>query len=110
MRFAPSNQQRMREPGSVLIIVLWVAFGLVALALYFAHSMELELRASDHRNAGMEAEQCIAGAARYVSNVLVNVEEPGMLPDLANYLAEGVKVGDATFWLLGRDTNGAPVG
>src|SRR4051794_33956995 len=56
--------------GSVLIIVLWVAFGLVALALYFAQSMTYELRASDNRTANMEAEQAIDGAARYVSYVL----------------------------------------
>jgi hypothetical protein len=33
----------------VLIIVLWIAFGLVSLALYFANSMNFELRASDNR-------------------------------------------------------------
>ena len=42
--------------GSVLIIVLWVSFGLVALALYFAHSMSLEMRAADNRSAAMAAE------------------------------------------------------
>ena len=56
--------------GSVLIVVLWVSFGLVSLALYFAHSMSFELRASDNRVAGVESEQAIAGAARYVSNIL----------------------------------------
>jgi hypothetical protein len=64
----------------VLIIVLWVAFGLVSLALYFAHSMSFELRAADNRVASVEAEQAIAGAARYVSNVLANAQQPGLLP------------------------------
>jgi type II secretory pathway component PulK len=91
------------ESGSALIIVLWVAFGLVALALYFAHSMAFELRASDNRAAGLEAEQAIVGAARYVSNVLANAEEPGLLPDLLTYRYEAVPIGDATFWLIGRD-------
>ena len=60
-----SSRKPARDPnGSVLIIVLWVAFGLVSLALYFANSMSFELRASDNRVAQMETEQAIAGAAR----------------------------------------------
>jgi type II secretory pathway component PulK len=88
--------------GSVLIIVLWVAFGLVSLALYFAHSMTFQLRAADNRVASMEAEQAIAGAARYLSNILATVEVPGKLPDLGLYQYAAVSVGDATFWLIGR--------
>jgi DNA uptake protein ComE-like DNA-binding protein len=88
--------------GSVLIIVLWVAFGLVSLALYFAHSMSLELRAADNRCAAIEADQAIAGAARYASNILAYLEQPGVLPDTRSYAKEAVTVGDATFWFLGR--------
>ena len=91
-----------RQDGSVLIIVMWIAFGLVSLALYFAHSMSLELRAADNRVAGTEAEEAIAGAARYVSNVLANVQQPGTLPDTNTYRFAAVPVGDATFWLIGR--------
>jgi type II secretory pathway component PulK len=91
------------DRGSVLVIVLWVAFGLVSIALYFAHSMSFELRAADNRVASLEAEQAIAGAARYVSNILMSVEQPGVLPDVLGYRSEAVPVGDATFWLLGRD-------
>ena len=69
----PSRDER----GSVLIIVIWIAFGLVSLALYFAHSMSFEMRAADNRVAGMKAEEAIAGAARYVSNVLANAQQPG---------------------------------
>src|SRR6185436_11130702 len=58
--------------GSVLIIVLWVSLGLVAIALYFAHAMTFELRASDNRVAAMEADQAIEGAARYLSLVFSN--------------------------------------
>ncbi len=93
---------RAGESGSVLVIVLWVAFGLVSLALYFAHSMTFELRAADNRVAGLEAEAAIDGAARYVSNVLANLDEPGLVPDRQTYLNEAVPVGDATFWLIGR--------
>ena len=46
---------RGRESGSVLIIVLWVSFGLVSITLYFAHRMSMELRAADNRVAAMAA-------------------------------------------------------
>ncbi|MBX3744886.1 MAG: general secretion pathway protein GspK [Verrucomicrobiae bacterium] len=93
---------RTRERGAVLVIVLWVAFGLVSLTLYFAHSMGMELRAADHRSSGLAAEQAIAGAARYVTNVLHLATVSGRLPDRWSYRAEAVPVGEATFWLIGR--------
>ena len=97
-----STATQRGESGSVLIIVLWVAFGLIALTLYFANSMSFELRASDNRASSVEADQAIAGAARYVSNVLATVKEPATLPDINNYRSEAVPVGDATFWIIGR--------
>jgi hypothetical protein len=62
--------------------VLWVAFGLVSLALYFGHASSLELRAADHRAAAVEAEQAIAGAARYAAYVVTNLDNPGVISDL----------------------------
>jgi type II secretory pathway component PulK len=91
-----------RRSASVLIIVLWVTFGLVSIALYFAHSMVLELRATDNRVADTEADQAIEGAARYVTYLLSNLEEPGFMPELQTYEREAIPVGDATFWLIGR--------
>ncbi len=90
--------------GSVLILVLWIAFGLVTLALYFAQSVSFELRAADHRVAATEASQAIAGALRYASNVLATLsEQPGLPPDEFEYAAEAVPVGEATVWFLGRN-------
>jgi type II secretory pathway component PulK len=80
-----------------------VSFGLVAVALYFAQSMSLELRASDNRVAATEAEQAINGAARYLTNVIGHVTEPGMRPDVTTYRCEAVPVGEATYWLIGRE-------
>ena len=100
-----SDHARASQRGSVLIIVMWIAFGLVSIALYFGHSMSLELRAADNRVAGLEAEQTIAGAARYVSYVLTTYATNGAVPDPLNYQREAVPVGDASFWLIGRDTN-----
>ena len=81
--------------GSVLIIVLWVAFGLVSLALYFGNSMSMELRAADNRVAALEAEQAVEGAARYAAYLLANAESSGTLPDLLTYEREEVPVGEA---------------
>ena len=89
--------------GSILVVAMWVIFGLVAITLYFANSMSLELKASDSRVAGVEAEQAIEGARRYITCLLSNVNSAGVLPNPQNYLAEAVPVGNAHFWLIGRD-------
>src|ERR1043166_2610050 len=49
------------EQGSTFVIVLWIAFGLISMALYFGNSMSSELRASDNRVSGIAAEQAIEG-------------------------------------------------
>lgn len=95
-----------RAEGSVLIIVLWISFGLVSLALYFGHSMMMELRAGDNRAAAVQADQTIEGAARYLLYVLKNLEEPGQLPDESTYLSQQVPVGDGAFWVVGRASDG----
>ena len=94
-----------RESASVLIIVLWIAIGLVSIALYFANSMNYELRAADNRVNGLTAEQAIEGAARYVSYALLNFATNGATPDNTQFKREAVPIGDAKFWLIGRDPN-----
>lgn len=94
------------EHGSVLIIVLWVCIGLVSIALYFANTMTYELRASDNRVSGLQADQAIEGAARYVSLVLLTYATNGAVPDSTEFQCAAVPVGDAKFWLIGRDPNG----
>jgi hypothetical protein len=98
----------------VLVIVLLIAFGLISLTLYFANSMNLELRASDNRASSLSADQAIEGAARYVRHVLALYATNGAVPDPGDYLAEAVPVGNSTqpgenarFWLIGRDTSGS---
>jgi DNA uptake protein ComE-like DNA-binding protein len=120
-----------RRSASVLIIVLWIAFGLVSIALYFGQSMLFNLHAADNYEAGVEADQAIEGAARYVSFVLTNLQlqiqtsttnMPGILitpgniqaylpstgqtPYTQTYEGQEVPVGNARFWLIGRDTGG----
>ena len=94
------------ENGSVLIIVLWVCIGLVSIALYFANSMTFELRASDNRLNGVAADQAIEGAQRYISYVLENYATNGAVPDSSQFKCDAVAVGDAKFWLIGRDVFG----
>jgi len=90
------------KSGSVLIIVLWISLGLVTLALYFANTMSLELRASDNRWAGAAADQAIEGGARYVKAVLTQFATNGVVPAGTLYQSEAVPVGEAHFWLIGR--------
>ncbi|MCX6904447.1 MAG: type II secretion system protein GspK [Verrucomicrobia bacterium] len=91
--------------GSVLIIVLWVAFGLVAITLYFGSTMIFEFRAADNRVAGLAADQAIEGAARYVNYLLLNLGTNGMVPDPTTYYRDAVPIGEAHFWFIGRDNN-----
>src|SRR5271170_6705851 len=91
-----------RNRASVLIIVLWIAIGLVSIALYFANSMTFELRASDNRASGLATEQAIEGAARYISYVLANYATNGAVPSNTMFSCEAVPVGDAHFWIIGR--------
>jgi DNA uptake protein ComE-like DNA-binding protein len=99
------RKNRGNRRGSTFILVLWIAFGLVSIALYFGQSMSLELRASDNRYSGLAAEQAIEGAARYVGSILANQLTNGTVPDPSTYISEAVPVGDARFWLIGRETN-----
>jgi DNA uptake protein ComE-like DNA-binding protein len=117
--------------AAVLVIVLWIAFGLVSIALYFGQSMLFNLRAADNYEAGVEADQAIEGAARYITAVLTNLQQqvqsqgtnmPGILtqpgiiqaytaqsgqtPFTQTYQGQDVPVGNAHFWLIGRDTGG----
>jgi DNA uptake protein ComE-like DNA-binding protein len=97
------------EEGSVLILVLWIALGLVTLTLYFANSSSFELQAADNRTSGLATEEAIDGAARYVTFVLANYATNGVMPDQTYYQSAAVPVGDSRFWLIGRDTNSTPV-
>jgi type II secretory pathway component PulK len=95
--------QSFRERASALIIVMWVAFGLVALSLYFGQTMSFELKAADNRSAALEADQAIQGAARYVTNVLSRVIEPGLIPETNTYTCTDLHIGEARAWFIGRD-------
>ena len=111
---ARANHKSLRgaRRGSVLIIVLWIAFGLVSLALYFANSMNFELRASDNRVCAQAADQAIEGAARYINYLLTQQianGSNGVFLVLDDSLCKAVPVGEAHYWLIGRDTN-TPVG
>lgn len=97
-----SQVSNLQRSGSVLVIVLWIALGLVTIALYFANSMSFELRASDNGISGLAADQAIEGGARYVRSLLALSSTNGGVPDLTSYRSQAVPVGEAHFWLIGR--------
>src|ERR1017187_8767721 len=91
---------------------MWIAFGLVSLALYFGNSMNFELQAADNRVSAMAADQAIEGAVRYLNYLLTTQianGSNGVFLNLNDSLCQAVPVGDAHYWLIGRDTNN-PVG
>jgi DNA uptake protein ComE-like DNA-binding protein len=92
-----------RQAGSVLVIVLWISIGLVAITLYFANSMNFEMRASANRTSSVAADQAIEGAVRYLLAVLSTFGTNGTVPDVSSYQCEAVPVGDSRFWLIGRN-------
>ena len=97
-----SPSLRTRKQGSVLIIVLWIALGLVTVALLFGHSAMLEFRAAENRTAGWQAEQAIEAGLRYAIHLIQNMETTGALPAFETYQAGPVAVGEAQFWFVGR--------
>jgi type II secretory pathway component PulK len=108
----PRGARSASQRGSVLVIVMWIAFGLVSLSLYFANSMNFELRASDNRVCALAAEQAIEGAERYLTYLLTQQianGSNGIFLTLDDSLCRDVPVGEAHYWLIGRDTNN-PVG
>jgi DNA uptake protein ComE-like DNA-binding protein len=97
------------ERGSILIIVMWVCFGLVALTLYFANSMNSEMQAAQNRSAEIAARQALEGGERYAMAVLSEYGTHGTIPRIEDYRSESVPVGDgARFWFIGRDVNVSP--
>jgi len=116
MKLSSLKFQLQSQRGSVMVIVLMICIGLISIALYFANSMTMELRAADNRTSGMAADQAIEGAARYLTTVLSYYGTNGITPTLDQYAAEAVPVGNslkpeenAHFWLIGRDLGGVVV-
>ena len=103
-RFHSRPARTSLQHGSVLILVLWMSLGLVAVALYFADAMSLELKASANRSAGLAAEQAIEGASRYVGWALLNLSTNGVIPTNSLFRCEAVPIGEAKVWMIGRDT------
>lgn len=99
-----ANRRSRRRRGMILILVMWVAMGLVALAINFGDAMVMEYRASDNALASREADQAIEGARRYVTQLLSANPTPGQPLDPTTYEAEKVPVDDAAFWLIGRSS------
>ncbi len=102
--------------GSTLVIVLWIALGLVSVTLYFAQSMLYEIKAADNRVEGLAAEQAIDAGARYAVALIGSLETNGIVPGRGSYACAAVPLSARTpadpaaakFWFIGRDTNAEP--
>ncbi|MBN1903323.1 general secretion pathway protein GspK [Candidatus Sumerlaeota bacterium] len=102
MDYINSSGKKFSRRGAVLIIVMVISLCLVTIALYFGDSMLLEYRAADNVVEGYEASQAIEGARRYIQFILKNSEDLGYIPDPESYKSEKVKIGNASFWFVGR--------
>lgn len=95
------------QKGSVLIIVMWIAMGLVSLALIFSKTVMLEFRASENTVAASQADMAILGAEQYAKTLLRTYATNGVLPEPDDYENEAVPLGQASFWFLNRpDSDG----
>lgn len=103
-RFAAAKNPAARR-GAVFIIVLWIATGLVTLALLLGESVVLDARLAGHRETAARTGQAVEGAARYILHRLDNLDEPGLVPGGDEIMAEGAAVGDCFYWLIGRDAD-----
>ena len=91
VRSSIASRSRAAEKGSILVIVMWIAFGLVSISLYLGNSMGLELRAADNRAASTSvttaasALPCRAAsassAAQKAGSRLIEVWCPAMVID-----------------------------
>jgi len=70
--------------------------------------MSSELRAADNRVDAAAARQALEGGIRYMEHVLALYGTNGTLPLSTDYKAEGLPVGDAYFWVIGRDPDEKP--
>ena len=102
--------------GSVLVIVLVICLGLASLVLYFASSVQSELRACADEVGDREAAQAVEAGIRYAAYVLNNYAVDGRVPatglppqQTQDYLSANLPVGDdpdaPRFWFIGRDPN-----
>jgi len=91
-----------RQKGFSLIITLWITVVLTTTALCFSHSVLLDQRRCANTASGIQAEQTLSAAVRYVQAVLDIGDYGDALPDEGAALLEGVPVGSGTFWLVGR--------
>jgi type II secretory pathway component PulK len=95
------------QRGSVLLLTLWLAAGLAAGALLAGHVVVLRYRREANRHAALCAEHAIDAGRCYVAQVLTTLASAGELPEVADYKAADIPVGECRLWLLGRSADAA---
>lgn len=101
----PGHRRADRSRGAALAVVLWITFGLVSIALYFGNAMSMQLKSAANIHAGAQSEQAIEGAARFIKYYLTTLENEGVVPHDETYRWDRATVGEASFWVVGRDNN-----
>jgi len=92
-----------KQRGAVIIVVMWIALGLVSIAVYFSHSMVMELKAATNSEASVQAQFAVEGTHRYLKDMLANLTDEGQIPDYTEYPREALEIGYAVAWVVGRD-------
>jgi DNA uptake protein ComE-like DNA-binding protein len=109
LRETPARRppRRRARRGTIFVVVLWIALGLVSLALYFAQTARWAYLSSHNSLTSHQADQAIEGVRQYITYVLAEVVEAGKPPSITNadYIAEAIPIGDSRAWILGRDVH-----
>lgn len=98
---APGAQRPRRQRGSILILAMFVVFGMAALVLVLGRSMRVETLASANLASSLQAMAIERGAEQYVLAALV--EQKDSLADLGEEYFACVPVGNGYFWILRPD-------
>ena len=88
----------MAQPGTVLIVTMWILLVLAGLVLVLARAMRVEAERSANEVAAAQAAAVEDGAIQYVMSCVDGLN--GAVPVDADTPCEAVPVGDGVFWVL----------
>ncbi|MEN6335444.1 MAG: helix-hairpin-helix domain-containing protein [Phycisphaerales bacterium] len=94
------RRYRTGQPGTVLIVTIWVVLVLAGLALVFARSMRVAAAVAANHVASLQAESIADGALQYViAKITAAAEEEDSDSDDSD-IYEAQEVGKGYFWVL----------
>ncbi|HOK94888.1 MAG TPA: type II secretion system protein GspK [Anaerohalosphaeraceae bacterium] len=90
--------RRIKRPGTVLIITIWIVTMLASLIIVFSHYIRVEALAASNHIALVQAEAAASAAVQYIIAMLASQETTEVNWSSNPY--EGVQVGEGYFWVL----------